>query len=380
MVTSTPPGSEGGTSSSTSPLDGTTGDGSSGSTDDGDESSGGVEPPVGLCPEGEVYGAPVPDGATPVLLADGFRGAEGVVWSAEEGALFFSEIDRNKPPEVSWQDPQSGSIIRVDPSTGMSEVWVEQSGTNGLAPSLDGQALLAASFASRSILSYSLADASMVEFVPPPARLPFNAPNDIAVRSDGTIYFTDPTWHYDAIDGGNPPPGSMHVFQVSPEGDVSVVDDTLVQPNGIALSPDESTLYVTSLYPDSLAPNWTTVGYLKRFDVMEDGSTANGETFTELQGAGPDGMTVDCAGNIYLTVTRGQEVTGGEPGVEIYSPDGDLVDTLTFGETPLPASNAAFGGPDRTTLYTTIERHNSDPKQRVYAIYEVDLSIPGFPY
>ncbi|MEM9457569.1 MAG: SMP-30/gluconolactonase/LRE family protein [Myxococcota bacterium] len=366
-------GSGGSTSGS---ADGT---GADSSSDGGsEESSGGDDPPVGLCPEGKDYGNPVPDGATPTLVADGFRGAEGVVWSDVEQALFFSEIDRNKPAEVSWQDQQSGSIIRLDPSDGSHEIWVAESGTNGLALSIDGQSLVAASFATRSLLNYTLPDPVQTELVPPPARLPFNAPNDIAIRSDGTIYFTDPTWHLEGANGGMPEPGSMRVYRVSPEGDVSIVDDTLTQPNGISLSPDERTLYVTSVYPDSLAPNWTVTGYLQRFDVMDDGSTANGALFTELQGAGPDGMAIDCAGNIYLTVTRGQE--GTTPGVEIYDPDAQLLGTLTFGDPPLPASNAAFGGPDRTTLYVTVEQNNPDPAQRVFGVYGVELNIPGFPY
>lgn len=352
-----------------------TGSSSGGGSED---SSSGGEPPVGLCPEGEVYGDPVPAGVTSTLVADGFRGAEGVVWSELEQALFFSEIDRNKPAELSWQDQLSGSIIRLDPSNGLHEVWVAESGTNGLALSTDGQSIVAASFATRSILDYTLPGAQQTEFVPPPARLPFNAPNDLAIRSDGTIYFTDPTWHLEGANGGMPEPGSMPVYRISPEGEVSIIDDTLTQPNGISLSPDESTLYVTSLYPDSLAPAWNVTGYLKRFDVMDDGSTANGETFTELQGAGPDGMAIDCAGNVYLTVTRGQE--GTNPGVEIYDPDAQLLDTLTFGETPLPASNAAFGGPDRSTLFVTVERNDPDPTQRVFGVYATELNIPGLPY
>lgn len=374
--TMTAAGTEGSEGSTSGSADETSANSSSGGGSE--ESSGGDDPPVGLCPEGEVYGNPVPDGATPTLVADGFRGAEGVVWSEVEQALFFSEIDRNKPAEVSWQDQQSGSIIRLDPSDGSHEVWVAESGTNGLALSTDGQSLLAASFATRSILNYTLPDARQTEFVPPPARLPFNAPNDLAIRSDGTIYFTDPTWHLEGADGGMPEPGSMPVYRVSPEGEVSIIDDTLTQPNGISLSPDERTLYVTSLYPDSLAPDWTVTGYLQRYEVMEDGSTTNGETFTELQGAGPDGMAVDCAGNIYLTVTRGQE--GTTPGVEIYDPEAQLLGTLTFGDPPLPASNAAFGGPDRRTLFVTIERHSNEPDQRVYGVYGVELNIPGLPY
>lgn len=127
--------------------------------------------------------------------------------------------------------------------------------------------------------------------------------------------------------------------------DAILVSDALDKPNGIALSPDEQTLYVGSSGADVLA-----------YPVAADGSTGTPSVLASPGGS--DGMTVDCAGNLYVT-------SGGE--AKVLSPDGDALFAIDVAETP---SNVAFGGANRRTLYITAGT----------GLYSIELEIPGLPY
>lgn len=356
-----------------------------GSDDDDDSTSSSTgEPEIPpICPMDENFGDPVPEGAEPRPIALDFRGAEGIVWNADEQRLYFSEIIRQEAPEDCplREDRMCGSIIQLDPESGESEVFVTAASTNGLALPLEGGQLIAGSF-TRDLVSFALGEGpepEAVTFVPQRTRPPvFNSPNDLTIRSDGTIYFTDP-WF------GIPPElqsGITPVWRVSPTGDVSIVTESTLVPNGIALSPDESTLYVTTRLVENEPENQR----ILQFDVQEDGTAINEREFVTLQGGGADGMTVDCAGNLYATLFRaGGGDDPGPPGVEIYRPSGEFIESITFPNPNddtalLPATNAAFGGPDRTTLFVTVEQRNPDPALRVFGVYGVDLNVPGLPY
>ncbi len=351
-------------------------EGSSGS------SSGGAEP-TSICPVDETFGDPVPDDAQPEAIALDFRGAEGIVWNADEQRIYFSEIIRQEVPEGCplREDRMCGSIVSLDPQTSAHEVFVTAASTNGLALPLDGGQLIAASF-TRDLVSFSLgegAEPPVATFVPQQKAAPvFNAPNDLTIRSDGTVYFTDPSFGIPAEKQS----GITPVWQVSPTGEVSIVTENTIMPNGIALSPDESTLYVTTRIVQNEPQNQR----ILQFDLDADGTATNEREFVFLQGGGADGMTVDCAGNVYATLFRaGGGKDPGPPGVEIYRPDGEYIQTLTFpnpnDETALlPATNAAFGGPERKTLFVTVEQRNADPKLRVFGVFGVELNVPGFPY
>jgi gluconolactonase len=174
------------------------------------------------------------------------------------------------------------------------------------------------------------------------ARL--NQPNDITVRSDGTIYFTDPAFGDAAAQAELDFRG---VFRIAPDGRLTAEyrGETSETPNGLALSPDESLLYVTDY----------AAGLVRVFDVAPDGSLSKARTFANV--AGPDGMAVDEDGNLFIA-----SYVGGA--IEVFAPDGEQWGIIDL---PASSSNCAFGGADGRTLYIT-----TGP-----ALYRVTLARPG---
>jgi gluconolactonase len=171
----------------------------------------------------------------------------------------------------------------------------------------------------------------------------FNSPNDLVLRSDGTIYFTDPDYQ---LGNRTSETGKKGVYRVSPSGTVSVVDDTFGEPNGITLSPDETVLYVADYARNAI----------RTFSVAADGGTSGRKEFATV--SSPDGFAVDCLGNLY--------VASGSPGtIEVYSPAGGKLGSVTVAAS---TSNAAFGGVDGKTLYITAGK----------ALYSLDMNLPGY--
>jgi gluconolactonase len=181
-----------------------------------------------------------------------------------------------------------------------------------------------------------------------------NTPNDIVVKSDGAIYWTDPTGAL-FICGMCGEDAQRYlefsaVFRLSPDGTtVTPVIEDCVNPNGLAFSPDESLLYV----------NDTTQRHIRVFDVQPDGSLQNGRVFYEDQGSepgNPDGMKVDVEGNVYCT---------GSGGIHVLDPTGQLLGVIKLH----PITNMAWGDADWKTLYVTGRAE----------IYRIRLNIPGVP-
>ncbi|KAJ3043875.1 hypothetical protein HDV00_003913 [Rhizophlyctis rosea] len=169
----------------------------------------------------------------------------------------------------------------------------------------------------------------------------FNSPNDVVVKSDGSIWFTDPTYGIDSDYEGHKAQseqGGSHVYRVDPvNGTVSRVLDDFVQPNGIAFSPDEKQLYVVdsgrSHVPDG--PR-----HIRVFDVEDDGKTlGDGKVFADS--AFYDGLRLDTDGRVW---------TSGDDSVHCYEQDGTLLGRIVIGE---PVANVCFGGPRRNRLYIT---------------------------
>jgi gluconolactonase len=167
-----------------------------------------------------------------------------------------------------------------------------------------------------------------------------NSPNDLIFHSNGNLYFTDPPYGLDGtFDDPRRELDFCGVYRLTPEGELTLLTTEIERPNGIAFSPDERTLYVAASDPDE--PVW------RAFDVLDDGTIANGRIFfdasaqvaAELPGL-PDGMTVDTNGNVFAT---------GPGGVFIFAPDGRHLGTLLTGDR---TSNVDFGD-DGSTLYIT---------------------------
>jgi gluconolactonase len=271
---------------------------------------------------------PIAGAGDVTLVQGGFQFTEGTCWFAGPGVLRFTDIPGNRIHEVDAQ----GNVT----------VWREGSGqANGLGVAPNGD-LLACEHANRRVTRSAVSN--MVEVVAETYQgNQFNSPNDVIIRSDGMIYFTDPTY---GLGGGQQEIPFQGVFRVALDGTVSLVSDTFVQPNGIALSPDEQTLYVTDSEADEL----------HTFPVNPDGSTGPGQKLLDTANT-PDGMAVDDGGNLYLTTVAG---------IDVLRPDGTAWGTLAVPEKP---SNCAFGGADRRTLYITAQS----------SLYRVTLNIPGKP-
>ncbi len=181
-----------------------------------------------------------------------------------------------------------------------------------------------------------------------------NSPNDIVVRSDGSIYFTDPPYGLSPQYQPDNKPGVREldfqgIYRISPKGELALLDKLMYRPNGLAFSPDEKLLYVAD----------SERNLIRVFDVRKDGSLANGRLFATLkeegQRGGPDGMKVDVKGNIYCT---------GPGGVWVFSPDATVVAKI---RTPEVAANVAFGGKDYKTLYITAQT----------GLYKIPVKIKG---
>ncbi len=282
------------------------------------------------------------DVAQPIQeLADGFGGpqgpAEGPLWWHEGGYLVFSDIHNNRR-------------MKFEPGRGVSVLLEPTNRANGLTRDLKGR-LIACEHDSRRVTRRE-ADGEITVIANSFQGRPLNRPNDVVVKSDSSIYFTDP-WT-----SPNPPQQwdltFSGVYRVSPDlGTLSLLVDDFTLPNGLAFSPDESILYI----------NDSRRGHIRAFDVMPNGmlARASDRVFVDLRGPEPgvpDGMKVDREGNVYC---------GGAGGLWIIDPGGKKLGRIVHGA---PATtNLAFGGADWTTLYFTSRSH----------LGAVNLKVPGIP-
>jgi sugar lactone lactonase YvrE len=248
-------------------------------------------------------------------VEDGFEFLEGPLWRPEEGVLLFTDIPRN-------------TIHRLHADGSVDAFRNPSDNANGLAALPDGR-LLAAEHGARRV-SVTSNEGVVTEYVTRFEGDRFNSPNDIAVRSDGTIYFSDPTYGLT----GEAELGFAGVFRATPGREVFEEwsnGRTDARPNGLALSPDERRLYVA----------YTDEALVRVFDVdEEDGHTSNMDVFAD-DTPNADGMAIDEHGNLFVSTARG---------IMVFAPDGSDWGTIDVDGTP---SNCGFGGDDMQTLYIT---------------------------
>ncbi len=298
-----------------------------------------------LCPPGP-FGDPLP--ANPAILPlasvgdNGFFVFEGAVWAGN--ALYLSEIGNGAVSQID----------RFTPGGAFERGVFTDTGSNGLALDADGNLLLAAHDVG-GISRLTLPGGAITRGNQTRNGERFNSPNDLVLRGDGNIYFTDPD--FQSPDGRIQ--GGTFVYRVAPPlgaGAISVVDENVDNPNGITLSPDGNTLYVSAN------------GVLRRYSLDAAGvPTPAGDLVNGF--AGPDGMAMDCAGNLYAVQNGAQTIT-------IFSPDGESLGVIgPNGFEGQGVTNAAFGGPNRTTLFVT-----TFSQGETGGLYSVELNIPGLPY
>lgn len=286
------------------------------------------------------FDALVPTDAHIELLASGFQWSEGPVWVPREGGfLLFSDVKTNTI--VKWTEAGGISeFLKPSGYTGAAQ-YSSEPGSNGLLLDSDGS-LVCCEHGDRRV-SVMTWDGGKVTLADHYQGKRFNSPNDAVYHSSGALYFTDPP--YGLPQRENDPHREIDfcgVYRLAPDGEVTLVTDEVTRPNGIALSPDEKTLYVAQ--SDGAAP------IIKAFDVEPDGSVTNSRVFYDasedariLQGM-PDGMVVDAAGNLFAT---------GPGGVLVIAPDGTLLGRLATG---VATANCTWGD-DGSTLYITAHMH-----------------------
>lgn len=257
------------------------------------------------------------DPASISVLTTGYKFTEGPVWRAD-GSLLFSDIPANRI------------------YTGTGHVFREPSGkSNGLTLDREGR-LIAAEHATRRV-TRTEKDGSITVLAERFEGKRFNSPNDVVVRSDGMIFFTDPPY---GLDGGmkNSELGYSGTYALNPEtGAITLISKDFQRPNGLCLSPDENTLYVADTQ-GAHAPSAIS-GDIMAFTRGDDGDYHDGKLFCHLPG--PDGIKADVKGNVWATCKEG---------VNIYDPQGQLLESVNTPEEP---KNCSFGGPDGKTLYVT---------------------------
>jgi gluconolactonase len=280
----------------------------------------------GVAPKGNLVAARIP-AANATRPDPGLY--EGPVWIGD--SLYFSDF--------LFSTGNPSRIMQLKPD-GTVAVAIANGGSNGLAADNKGF-LLAATHDRKAISRYNPNTGEREILVNEFEGNPFNSPNDLTATNDGTIYFTDPGYQRNAAPGGQP---LTRVYRFK-EGKVTVIDDSIKNPNGISLSPDQNTLYVAG--GDGLY----------RYPITPDG-VGKRTQLSELNG--PDGMAIDCLGNIYAT-------EHGQQRVRVFSPEGKQIATI---KVDANITNAAFGGADRKTLYLT----------GAGSVWKIDLEVAGFPY
>ncbi len=254
-----------------------------------------------------------------------------------DGLLYFSDITW-----TSESGMQAGHIWRLNLSTGDAEVFRSPSGmSNGLLFDLEGRlvAALGADFGGRAIVRTDPSTRKSYILAGLYNGRSFNSPNDLTIDEQGRIYFTDP--RYEGHEPMEQP--FMGVYRIDPDGSVTRLLSQVGHPNGIAVSPDQKTLYVSS----AEYPMWGGLNALLAYTLGEDGSLSERRVLVDCVGvAGFDGMKVDAVGNIYAA-----RPAGADRGIYVYSPQGE---ELAFLRTPVAPSNVAFGtGAYARTLFIT---------------------------
>jgi gluconolactonase len=279
-----------------------------------------------ICPSGATYGNPLTGMGSVNTInpppSDYFAFLEGPVWIGTIGTLFFSD-NASSPTE---------RLFKLTPPSTTPAVLIANSGSNGLGVD-NSNRIIATDQRTKRIVRF---DPMTGQVVGTPVSTGSAKPNDVIVRSDDNVYFTDPDTGFYRISPSGTVTGPMNVMQGS-------------RPNGIELSLDENTLFVGDVGNRTIA----------KYTLAADGTVMMSTAamfVTQTMHDTVDGMCVDCAGNVYA---------GTSGGVEVYSPQGTYIGLIPTDY----SSNCTFGGADRKTMYVTSRS----------VLKSVTLNVPGLP-
>ena len=260
-------------------------------------------------------------------LYTGTLWAEGPVWFADGRFLVWSDIPNNR--QMRWAEGMGVSVFR-DPSNY----------SNGNTRDRQGRMISCEHGARR--VSRTEPDGTITVLADRYEGKRLNSPNDVVVKSDDSVWFTDPPYgimsDYEGYKADSEV-GANNVFRLDPQtGALTIIADDFDKPNGLAFSPDESVLYIsdTGISHDPDGPH-----HVRAFDVVDGTRLANGRVFAEVSPGASDGFRIDTDGNIW---------TSAGDGVHCYAPDGTLLGRIAI---PEMVANVTFGGPRRNRLFIT---------------------------
>ena len=280
------------------------------------------------------------DAIIELLAANKFDWAEGPVWDRARRRVLFSDIPKN----MIWEWSQAAGLkefLKPSGYTGAATFTGREPGSNGLTFNKAGE-LVMCQHGDRRVAKW--VDGKFVTLADRYAGKRLNSPNDLALRSNGDVYFTDPPY---GLPKHTEDPGReldfQGVYRLDGKGEVTLLTRELNRPNGLAFSPDEKTLYVANSEREK--------AILMAFPVRPDGSLGNGKVFFDVTAAVskqkpgvPDGLKVSADGTVWAT---------GPGGVLVYSSQGKHLGTLATG---VATANLAFGD-DGSTLYITADKN-----------------------
>jgi len=293
-----------------------------------------------------------PEARLEKLFEGGCVLTEGVA-AGPDGMMYFSDITFTFRCKDQKGAMEAGHIWRYDPKTGKTTIFRSPSGmSNGIKFDADGNMIVAegADFGGRRVTKTDMKTGKSYIIAGLYNGRPFNAPNDITIDKKGRIYFSDPRYlGHEPVDQP-----VMAVYRIDPDGSIHMIITDAGKCNGVAISPDQKTLYVVSndngatgfdRLPEG-AKTQKGVMALLAYDLAEDGTASNRRVLVDYYPEdGPDGLVVDVEGNLYVAV-RNQK----RPGIYVYSPQGK---ELAYIPTEIP-TNVGFGrGDESKTLYIT---------------------------